>query len=78
MNWIVTQNLKQQLDLEANHQVIGKQINIIQPWEWKGVCYTYKNPISEFDVGQISSENKGKTYRAHVSTTRGGTMWNMD
>jgi hypothetical protein len=34
----------------------------------------YRNPISKFDVGYMSSENKGKAYMAHViSTTRGGT-----
>jgi hypothetical protein len=33
----------------------------------------YKNPILEFDVGQMSFKNKGKTYKAQVvSTTRGG------
>jgi hypothetical protein len=33
----------------------------------------YRNPISEFDIENMSSKNRGKAYDAHVvSTTRGG------
>jgi hypothetical protein len=35
----------------------------------------HKNPVSKFDVGQMSSKNKRNTYKAQViSTTRSGTM----
>jgi len=47
--------------------------------KWRGVCKAYKNPISEFDVGHTSVENRGKAYRAHVVfSTRSGTMKCMD
>jgi hypothetical protein len=32
--------------------------------KWRGVCRAYRNPILEFDVGQMSFENKGKAYKA--------------
>jgi hypothetical protein len=35
----------------------------------------YRNPILEFDVGQMNAENRRKAYGAHViSTTRSGTV----
>ncbi len=44
-----------------------------QFWKWRGSCKAYKNPILEFDVGQMSFENKGKSCRAHVvSNIRNG------
>jgi hypothetical protein len=47
--------------------------------KWRRIWRAYKNPILEFDVEQMKSKNKGNFYRAHVvSTTRGGTAWNMD
>jgi hypothetical protein len=50
-----------------------------QSWKWKGICKAYKNPISESDVGKMSSDNKITTCKAQVvSTTRGGAMWSMD
>ncbi len=53
-------------------------INKRQSWKWKIICGNFKNPISEFDVGQMSFENR-RTCKAHfVSTTRGGKVWNMD
>ncbi len=43
------------------------------------MCRTYKNPISEFDVGHMSFENRRKDYEAQVvSTTRSGTKGHMD
>ncbi len=55
------------------------KINRRQSWKWKRVCKAYKNPISKSDVGQMSSKNRGKTCKAQIiSTTRGGTVWNMD
>jgi hypothetical protein len=55
------------------------KINRKQSWKWKGVCKAYRNPISKYDVGQMSSNNRGKTWRAHVVfTTRGGMVWNME
>ncbi len=49
--------------------LIGKLANywksdIIWFWKSKGVCRAYRNPISKFDVGQMSSENKRKTCEA--------------
>ncbi len=53
--------------------------NIWKSWKWRGVWRAYKNPILEFDVGQISSKNKKKTYKAQVIfTTIGGMVWSMD
>ncbi len=50
-----------------------------QSWKWKGICKAYIIPILEFDVGQMSFDNKRKIYKAQViSTTRGGMTWNMD
>jgi hypothetical protein len=55
------------------------KVKIRQFWKWRGVCRAYRNPISKSNVGQTSLKNKGKTCRAQVvSTTKGGTMWNMD
>jgi hypothetical protein len=42
----------------------GKSTNRRQSSKWKGICKDYKNPISKFDVGKTSFENKRKTYRA--------------
>ncbi len=40
-------------------------------WKWRGIWKVYKNPISKFDVGQMSFENKRKACRAHaISTTK--------
>jgi hypothetical protein len=40
---------------------------------------SYRNPISESNVGQTSFENKKKTCKTWViSTTRGGKVWSMD
>jgi hypothetical protein len=37
------------------------------------MCENYTNPISKYDVGQMSSKNKKKPCKAQViSTTRGG------
>jgi hypothetical protein len=53
--------------------------NIKKSWKWKGICWAYKNPILEFDVEQMSSDNRGKACRPQVvSTTRGGTTWSME
>jgi len=50
-----------------------------QSWKWRRVCRAYKNPISEFNVGQMNSKNKRKACGAHiVSNTRGGTTRHMD
>jgi hypothetical protein len=49
-----------------------------QSWKW-GICGNYINPISEFDVGQMSFGKRKRTCKAQVvSTTRGGKVWNMD
>ncbi len=48
-------------------------------WKWTWICRVYKNPIFEFDVGQTSSNNRGKAYGTQVfSTTRGGMVGSMD
>ncbi len=48
-------------------------------WKWGGVCRAYKNPISEYDVGQMSFENRRKACGAQViSTTRSGMVGCMD
>jgi hypothetical protein len=48
-------------------------------WKWRGVCKAYKNPISKFDVGHMSFENRRKACRAHViSITRSGMVGCMD
>jgi len=50
-----------------------------QNWKWKTVCKAYINPISKFDVGHMSFENKGKACGAQVvSTTRSGIPRCMD
>jgi hypothetical protein len=55
------------------------KINIRQSWKWKGVSKVYKNPISEFDVGHMSYENRKKACGAHVvSTIKGSATWSMD
>jgi hypothetical protein len=55
------------------------KINKKSSWKWKGVCWAYKNPILDFNVGQMSSKNRRKTCKAHVIfTTRGGMAWSMN
>jgi len=54
-------------------------INKRQSWKWRGICRAYRNSILKFDVGQMSFKNRGKACGAQVvSTTRGGTVWNVD
>jgi hypothetical protein len=59
--------------LEVDCQVIERRTkNNLE--KWRGICRAFKNPILESNVGQMSFENKGKTWRAQViSTTRNGT-----
>jgi len=40
------------------------KINTKQSWKWRGICKAYRNPISKSYVGQMSSKNRGKTYKA--------------
>jgi len=66
------------LDLEANWQIIEGPIEKNLE-NGKKYARFIKKPISKFDVGQRSFENKGKAYGAQVvSTTRCGMTWNMD
>jgi len=53
------------LDLEENWQIIEKQIedNLENGEEYVRLINN-PPPISEFDVGQMSSGNIGKTYKA--------------
>ncbi len=44
----------------SNHRKTNKR----QSWKWRGVCNAYRNPILDSDVGQMSSKNRGKTYKA--------------
>jgi hypothetical protein len=53
--------------------------NIRQYWKWRGGCKVYKNPILEYDVGQMSAENGGKACEAQVIfSTRSGMVRHMD
>jgi hypothetical protein len=43
------------------------------------ICRAYKNPISKFNVGQTSAENRGEACGAHIiSTTSNGMAGRMD
>jgi hypothetical protein len=40
-----------------------------ESWIWKGVCKAYINPILKSNVGQTHSQNRGKTWKAHIVFT---------
>jgi len=64
--------------LEANCQGPEKEIkdNLENGKEYVWIMET---PVSKFDVGQTSFENKRNIYRIQiVSTTKGGKAWIMD